>query len=356
MASPSVDFRASVMCAAVSIGKSAYPICVNNWAHYCLGLYVSTMFRLTRSLCRRQNLRNVRTHMNHGGGDIGIVTVNPSMGPLKLGLEAARGSENVLRLLESSHGNVQWRSADTLDTVWYSRGLIWRRTNNEWSASLPGEQGDDFAIKQHPSLLSVTLSDDRTALAKVLGLDGCERYISMLRIDTDNWSRPMNDGWRIVREVVGGDHAHMDETAHGSVAQVLQRYLRIEHGGGSRDFEMANEMFADKASLLSIGTAAEEDEPGDWSAPMGTVLEIDREVYLEGVYTQTPHAKDAAHHDVICNVDVLSCGTAAAATVLVGNGAMDRVFCDHLLLGKKGNKEWHVLSKTFSTRPWPHKH
>jgi hypothetical protein len=60
-----------------------------------------------------------------------------------------------------------------------------------------------------PRLLSMTMSDDRTALAKLFGVDGTHRYVTMLRLDPDERRNSIaNDGWLILREVcIGGDRS-----------------------------------------------------------------------------------------------------------------------------------------------------
>ena len=90
---------------------------------------------------------------------------------------------------------------------------------------------------------------------------------------------------------------------------------------------------------------------------MGTLLEISRDTYLEGVRTQDPPAPDIASNnrrrsqDAILQVDMAPGGAAAAATVKVGNNAQTMVFVDHLLLGKEDG-DWKILSKTFSPQLW----
>lgn len=213
-----------------------------------------------------------------------------------------------------------------------------------------------------PALLSLHFGDERTALVKLLGADGRERYLSMLRID--GLDAMAHDGWQIVREVVGGPPAAAStaarshtEDAHAAVRSALDSYLCVEHGGGEADCEVAQSLFAQRAALLSVGSAPPEEPVSAWSAPAGTFLEIPLEVYLDGVRDQTPHETASAAHDVVASVDVLPCGTAAAAIVHVGNGARTRLFVDHLLLGRDAEAAsdgaWRILSKTFAPLAWP---
>ena len=71
----------------------------------------------------------IRHHMNHGGGGEFLSAAPPTKSgprePLELGLDAARATQNILRLLESStHGVVY---SDALDTIWHSTGKVWAR-------------------------------------------------------------------------------------------------------------------------------------------------------------------------------------------------------------------------------------
>jgi hypothetical protein len=87
---------------------------------------------------------------------------------------------------------------------------------------------------------------------------------------------------------------------------------------------------------------------------VGTLLEIPLDTYLSGIQSQTPHDPASRRHDAIWTIDRV--GNAAAATVRVGNGARTLVFEDHLLLGYSDDqKQWNILSKTFSPKVWPPK-
>jgi hypothetical protein len=125
----------------------------------------------------------------------------------------------------------------------------------------------------------------------------------------------------------------------------------MEHGGGDDDAMQAQDLFAPESSLLAVGTAPLNEPPSDWSAPSGKFLEISLDTYVNGVSTQTPHAKESKIHDKIVQIDALPCQTAATATVHVGNGARTLIFVDHLLLGRCNDK-WKILSKTFTPRAW----
>jgi hypothetical protein len=318
--------------------------------------------------------------MNHGGAGADLHSSVPkTSGPrntLQLGLDASKASQNILRLLETSHG-VGAHYADSLSTAWYKGGIVWRLGDEQvWKPSsvdseVEFQQSSTFqqALHRSPSLLTLSFSDERTALAKIQGMDGRHRYISLLRLDPDphvvmHSGMQPNDGWHILREVIGGtpsssttSNEGKDSNLFSSLHETLHRYLSIEHGGGLEDREQAERLFCPHASLLAVGTAPEDEPPTDWSAPVGSLLEIPRTTYLEGVASRTPHSPKSARHDSILHMDVLPCQTAAAATVTVGNAAQTAVFVDHLLLGRHQEEEeqtaWRVLSKTFAPSLWP---
>jgi hypothetical protein len=211
---------------------------------------------------------------------------------------------------------------------------------------------------QAPSLAFLELSDDRTALAKIVGADGLSRYISLLKLDAEPAASGIvaNDGWHVLREVVGG--SVMGSTSledFPTLSQTLSDYLSVEHGGGPTDKQRATDLFAPQSSLITVGTADPDNSPSEWSALAGTLLEISLETYLNGVESQTPHGPESQAQDMIVSMDILPCQTAAAVTVHVGNGACTNVFVDHLLLGKRSNDDdkWCILSKTFAARHWP---
>jgi len=81
--------------------------------------------------------------MNHGGDPSNILQAAPppSVGPrppLQLGLDAARATQNILRLLEASHGAYYSGAHDTLATVWHPEGLVWFQQQPEDAAGLDG--------------------------------------------------------------------------------------------------------------------------------------------------------------------------------------------------------------------------
>ena len=113
----------------------------------------------------------------------------------------------------------------------------------------------------------------------------------------------------------------------------------------------AQALFHPDASLIAVGTLSHEEQPTDWSAHTGTLLEISLLTYLDGVESQRPHEPQCRAPDTIVSMDV--CGLAAAALVRVGNGAQTLVFDDVLLLGKDGiASDWRILSKAFSPKGW----
>jgi hypothetical protein len=399
--------------------------------------------------------------MNHGYQDhnptgSSSTTTTENSGPrapaVELGLDATRHFGNILRLLESSHGYTStMMGVDTLSTVWHARGKCWwyDTTSNEpddesggnrsttstttaggvWRAASPvpltttEEEDDDqvmnriLFLKQKqqvalrsspasvsPRLLSLTFSDHCTALAKVVGVDGVTRYLSLLRLEEDeeggfgvaSGGRPPNDGWLIVQEVMvvktdsgvldkadDTDHHHHDHSHHhdhhhnkttastisgtstlyNSLLATLHQYLEIEHGGGAEDVNKAQKLFAAQTALLSVGTEHDKVSKSDWLAPYGTLLEIPLSTYLAGVKSQVPpHTIASKQFDAISTIDMIVTSTnmtttthaAAAATVRVGNGAQTRVFEDHLLLGWcNSTHQWNILSKVYSPQAWP---
>jgi hypothetical protein len=307
----------------------------------------------------------LRTHMNHRGDQMQHHPIDTGpRHPLTLGMDSARASQNILRLLESSHGTGTG-CADTFSSVWHPQGQICRMDQHWHVMSAQDElqalREGQSRIRpiQAPSLASLELSDDRTALAKIVGTDGLSRYISLLKLDAEPGAASgivANDGWHILREVVGGKvQGSIRVEEFSTLSQTLSDYLSVEHGGGPADKQRATDLFAPQSSLTTVGAADPDDPPSEWSAPAGTFLEISLECYLRGVESQTPHGSESQTQDAIVSMDILPCQTAAAATVHVGNGACTNVFVDHLLLGKTNNHddEWCILSKTFAARHWP---
>lgn len=339
-----------------------------------------------------------RTHMNHGNPDLhGIPPVGTSgpRRPMPIGLEATKHTGNVLRLLEASHGSYAFNTVDTLSTVWHPKALCWtyRADDKKWTSMSPMEalsaQENErlrqyttttttslWMMPQHaissPRLQSLTFSDDRTALVKLLTGQGSVRYLSMLRLDENT---QMNDGWIILREVQVPSslpsplYAENATEALASLQRTIRQYLDIEHGGGNSDAKAAEDLFAPQASLLSVGIEDPSQLPSDWSAPVGCLLEIPLETYLAEVQSQMPHDMRSMANDMIVTIDLASGTTvamAASATVRVGNGTQTLIFEDHLLLGRETNSvgndcdtegaSWKILCKTFSPQPWPIDH
>jgi hypothetical protein len=362
---------------------------------------------------------SVRTHMTHHHHqrkkDPNLSESTSPSGPrtpgMILGLEAATGIHNILRLLESSHGpSAPPPTVTALDqnySCWHPHAKIWRQEEEEETRSgdwkLYALTDEDvstpaasiFRRVGPPSLLWLQFSDARTALIKLLGTDGLPRYLSLLQLDEH---KPHHDGWRIVRELVSSPPAtspgseqrrHHPTPSFVSIQQTCLEYLQLEHGGGLHDQERAEIIFHPQATLLSVGCGGggdkKEQQPSTfttttttstngssssssnsssshnnpWEAPAGHFLEIPLATYLEGVMTQTIHGNEASHHDEICRIDIMPCGIAAAAVVRVGNGTQTRIFEDHLLLGRSSttttsqSDDWRILSKTFSPHSWP---
>ena len=304
--------------------------------------------------------------------------------PVQLGLDVAKASQNVLRLLESSHGIHNYSVSqyqDTTSPCWHdTSGVRWsfHQKDRQWTARRANEptthqhshhSHHDHTHHHHQHQMDwvstiswLQFSDDRTALAKLQAMDGSQRYISLLRLDPEaasSSSMAANDGWVIVREVTSpmtdnGPIATPDSVENmKSLLQCLQDYLDIEHGGGLDDYQRAKDnLFAPQASLVAVGMDRADQPPSEWSAPVGTLLEVSLETYLEGVKRQIPHDPGSRRHDAIVQIDISCGGTAAAATVRVGNGARTIVFEDHLLLGRGEKDQWKILSKTFSPQLW----
>lgn len=313
---------------------------------------------------------SLRTHMNHGGA--AFMTEEPKIasGPrqsLQLGLPSAKASQNILRLLESSHGVnsffAKQQSLDAYSPSFHPKSLIWSKKGKEWKAVQVSQTSE--TAEQFPTISSLQFSDDKTALAKLTAMDGGHRYVSLLQVNDDDndpqsgpsASRIANDGWVIVREIrcpspEDDTPASLSDQVAGiqSIVQCLQAYLDIEHGGGSDDLDRAKRLFHPEASLLCVGMAPVDEPSSDWSAPVGSFLEISLETYFEGVASQTPHVAESRARDSIMQVDIT--GDTAVATIRVGNGARTLTFVDHLFLGKNAAGEWNILSKVFSPQPW----
>jgi hypothetical protein len=310
----------------------------------------------------------VRTHLSHAAPP--VISQEVESGPRRpvaIGLDATKHSNNILRLLESSHGPYA-AVYDTFSTAYHPQGFVWRYGESDgWTASTVKSEGAPQATGAHsvrqeqPQLASMTMSDDRTALVKLKGGDGLYRYLSLLRFDADsaptaqmNHGVIANDGWFIVREVVGvaSNKSTGGATGLASLQNALSTYFAVEHGGGADDRGKAETLFALEASLLSMGASDHEEKRSDWSAPVGCLLEVPLATYLDGVSSQVPHPDASSAVDAIHTLDI--CGDMAAVTLQVGNGAQTNVFVDHLLLGRHQENDWKILSKTFSPQAWPH--
>ena len=282
--------------------------------------------------------------------------------PVAVGLAAAEAHQHILRLLESSASPY----SESMDGIWHEKGCMFEKKRGEWAARAHQQQeqpAGDAAGARPPDplcyILSLNLSDDRTALVKTQSRSGKQSLYSLLRIDGGG---QYYNGWKILRQLCQGDDDSVPSAAPplAAIQTTLETYFAIEHGGGEADAAYAQRsLFTPTlSSLLTVGIGAADDPPASsWSASAGDLLEIPLETYVDGVRTQTvPHGVESSQHDAVLAVDILPCRTAAAATVLVGNGACSRLFCDHLLLGSDADGEWRILSKTFSVRQWPESH
>lgn len=334
----------------------------------------------------RPSRQAIRHHMNHGN-PVGLTSPPLQTGPrppLQLGFDSAKATQNILRLLETSHGsshNVMMMHHNSM-THWHPTAKRFTyNTDNGWMCTSMNDgeynttQDDDHhhhntttksSCTTIPQLDFLNFSDDRTALAKLRGADGKQRYVSMLRLDPSSPSADnsknahhavhVNDGWCIVREVVEGNNSttmkrQNDTSWITTLPSALYDYLSIEHGGGLTDSNKARELFDPEASLTSVGIASLDDPSNDWSSPSGSILNISLNTYLKGVETQTPHGEESKVYDAIVQLDTIA-SLAAAATIHVGNGACDTLFVDHLLLGYHEDR-WRILGKVFSCRPYP---
>jgi hypothetical protein len=324
--------------------------------------------------------------MNHGGGGDPTRQGNdpPASGPrqshMNLGFHAAKHTGNILRLLESSHGAFFYNTVDSLSTVWHSKSQSWSANNSlsSWSAinhiqALKDGHATPAASSSTatPSLCSIHFSDDRTALVKMLGRDGNYRYLQLLRIDGDvvgvissgGMAMIPNDGWVLVQEVVMKTE-QQDVVSATSSWQSLQSailtYFDIEHGGGDKSHQAAKALFHPESKLLSVGIDKIDAAPTQWTGPVGSLVEIPLNAYLDGVLSQLPHSAKVKAQDTIITIDYSTGANAAAVVIRVGNGAQTMVFEDHLLFGYNMEDntadKWCILAKTFSSQAWPHSH
>ena len=161
---------------------------------------------------------------------------------------------------------------DALASVWHSQGLLWEQQQGDhdqkWVARNPTETTSEAKAKQAPQLLSLSLSDDRTALVKLVGVDGRTRFVSLLRLDAEYLTSGKgmgmgmgmgvpNDGWLIVREVIASNDSvatinHVNTSTMKSMKSLnaaIREYLSIEHGGGPKDKAKAQNLFHPTAYL-----------------------------------------------------------------------------------------------------------
>lgn len=308
--------------------------------------------------------------------------------PLALGLETARAVTNLSRALESHAEASVSAFVDTFDSVWYSGGQLWRPhdlvsgasgnamekgSSHSWTVSSAAEELTSMRARRavpfvaKPALLSLQFGDERCALVKLLGSDGRERYLSLLRLDSlDSLA---HDGWQIVRELVcsartpvtASSNSEQAGAAMPSIRALLASYLQVEHGGGAADRALAENLFDERAGFVAVGSSEAYERPGEWTAPAGSLLEISLSSYLARIASQSPHPVEMSSHDAVVGIDLLPCHTAAAATVHVGatqpGDDGDGARClhvDHLLLARSGGDgAWKIVSKTFAPRPWP---
>jgi len=110
-------------------------------------------------------------------------------GPLSIGLDTSRAIGNIGRGLESHAQALISPYADTFESIWYCEGLLWRRSaDGAWEATTASEELTGLRSRQTmpinpPGLLSLAFGDELTALARVFGADGKERFLYMLRLD-----------------------------------------------------------------------------------------------------------------------------------------------------------------------------
>jgi hypothetical protein len=280
----------------------------------------------------RTSITSKRTHMNHGNPDLYGAPAPTVAGPrraMPIGFEATRHTGNILRLLEASHGSYSFNTVDTLSTVWHPKAVCWMFEVDEekWTPLSPMEAltaQEDERMRRHtaaplttasmmmpqqatliPRLQSLTFSDDRTALVKLLMGHGSVRYLSILRLDENTQK---NDGWIILRELQvppssssssSSASAESNFEVYTSLQLTLRQYLNIEHGGGTADASQARALFAPQASLVTVGMDDPSQPVSDWSAPVGSVLEIPLETYLAGVQSQTSHSGMSRTNDEI---------------------------------------------------------
>jgi hypothetical protein len=400
----------------------------------------ATMIRRTaggRLVGRCQNNNNsqvcnvtiaIRNHMGHHGHPVGgngsgfglqrrasieqedeEENGGRSRSPLTLGLEASEATQNILRLLESSHLMMMGGSGRMMmmEGVWHERGVRWvpREDDGGGWTHVHAHDEDNGTPSTNtirsststiplvpPRIWSLQFADARTALAHLQGPNGAHALLSLVRLNSqygmaDNGA--LYNGWRIIRSVeasstnthhplVAADNstAPSSSSSYAEIEALVQTYMNVEHGGGTKDVATARrDLFDPSASLVTIGRSAlpttTTPQNDAWTAPSGSLLEISLDTYLHGVQNQTPHDMTKRSRDEILAIRILPGipqAAAAAVELRVGNGKGDTVFHDHLLLGKQpvksndndddssGNSlsssSWKILSKIFSVHKW----
>jgi Putative lumazine-binding len=327
----------------------------------------------------------IRNHMSHHhphGGSGGLMMIQQSgiAGPqsrVALGLEASEAAHHLLRLVESSFMMMGYQEeGEHRESIWHSNAVKWVLRNGIWCNGFDMEETGNVSAKnmvvpqEPPRLISLQFSDPRTALVHVTGNGGEHMLLSILRLDSpmgQNAGHSYN-GWRIVRSIVStsssGPSLQQREATptttrpnvYAEIEALLQLYFQVEHGGGHADrATAANTLFSShrSTSLLTIGISEMDQPISAWAAPWGSLLEIPLNVYLESVHTQTPHGPKSWSQDEVLSIRVLPCHSAAAVELHVGSAACDRIFHDHLLLGRSNDDgSWKILSKIFSVQKW----
>ena len=98
--------------------------------------------------------------------------------PLSLGLDTARAVTNLSRALESHAEASVSAFADMFESVWYSGGLLWRRSDDDeeaaqqagaaWTVASAADELASLRARRalplaRPALLSLSFADERTA-------------------------------------------------------------------------------------------------------------------------------------------------------------------------------------------------
>ncbi len=137
-----------------------------------------------------------RAHGGHSHGHSHSHSPAPPKTPagprptLAIGLEMTRAMQNLGRMLEGYAEASTTAYQDVFDSVWHGRGLIWRQQQPDAGGPVASTVADELsalgsqrgAPVAAPSLISLRFSDCRTALARLSGADGCERFLSCVRV------------------------------------------------------------------------------------------------------------------------------------------------------------------------------